>query len=157
MRSYNLPLLSEDEIRVLIARYRAGDNEAAEKVIAHNENAIYRLARRYHATGVCGDVAMDDLAQLGRMGLLQAMKAFNIRDDNRFMTYAWYWIRLYIARYGKHEGQQVSLSYRANEHRGRVGQMAALFEQQHHRPPTPTKSPKPPGWKRHTSPAFGSA
>lgn len=136
MRSYSLPLLPEAEIRALIAQYRTGDNAAAEKVIAHNENAIYRLARRYHSTGVCGDVPMDDLVQLGRIGILRAMQDFRLDSQSRFMTYAWYWIRQYISRYGKREGQQVSLSYKASEHRGRVGRVMALFEQEHSRRPT---------------------
>jgi RNA polymerase primary sigma factor len=132
----NHPLLPECETRALIAVYRTGDNAAAERLIAHNERAIFRLARRYYATGVCGDVPMDDLMQMGRMGILRAMQDFDLDSDNTFMTYAWGWIRSAISRAGKHEGQQVALSYRATEHRGAIGKVVLEFVQRNHRQPT---------------------
>ena len=136
MSTLDHPLLPEAEIRSLIAAYRTGDNDSAARVIAHNEKAVWRIARRYQATGVCGDVPMDDLMQLGRMGILRAMQDFNLDGDTKFLTYAWAWIRQSVSRYGKHEGQQVSMSYRASEHRGTVGKVASEFVQAHHRKPT---------------------
>lgn len=131
------PLLSETETRELIVAYRKGDQNAAARLIEHNEKAIWRMARRYQSTGVCGDLEIDDLMQYGRIGLLRAMKDFDVEGTTKFITYAWNWIRLEVSRNGKHDGQQVHLSYRASEHRGRVGKARNEFIQKNHREPTP--------------------
>jgi RNA polymerase sigma factor (sigma-70 family) len=129
-------LLPEPEILKLILAHRAGDPDAAQTMIAHNERAIHRIAQRYYATGVCGDVPLEDLMQLGRMGLLRALEDYKTDNGNRFLTYAWQWIRMYISRYGEREGQKLTLSYKASERRGMLGRLRAAFEQEYFREPT---------------------
>lgn len=129
-------LLPEEKILELILAYRAGDQDAAQTIIAHNERAIYRIAQRYHSTGVCGDVQIEDLMQLGRMGLLRALQDYKAERGNRFLTYAWQWIRMYISRYGKLEGQRIGFSYHATEQRGKLGGLRNIFVQENSREPS---------------------
>ncbi len=133
----NHTILPETEIRDLILRHRAGDEDAAARILAHNERAIYRLASRYHATGVCGDVGIDDLMQWGRMGMLRALKDFNMDSGNKFLSYAWHWVRMYISRFGVQQGQQVTISYHANQKKSRIGQAREAFLNEFSREPTP--------------------
>jgi RNA polymerase sigma factor (sigma-70 family) len=133
----NHTILPETEIRELILRHRAGDEEAAARVIAHNERAIYRLACRYHATGVCGDAPLDDLMQWGRMGMLRALETFNMDSGNKFLSYAWHWVRMYVSRFGVEQGQQVTISYQANAKKSRIGRARETFMNEFSREPTP--------------------
>ena len=130
------PILPEAEIRELVRRYQAGDNCAADIVILHNEGMIAKIARRYYSTGVTGDATLEDLMQLGRMGMLRALQDFDPDNGSKFSTYAYNWVREGISRYGKHSGQAVTLSHKAIEKRGKVGRAMAEFEQAYGREPT---------------------
>jgi RNA polymerase primary sigma factor len=131
------PLLPESETRELLRAYQENhDMTAAERLIAHNERFIYRMANFYYTTGACGDQEIEDLMQWGRMGMLKAMKDFNLSAGTKFITYAYEWVRLYIGRYGKRDGQAVSMSYQANRRKAAVGKAQATFIQHHHRNPT---------------------
>lgn len=130
------PILPEDEIRKLVRAHRQGDPDAASRILAHNERAIFRIARRYHATGRCGDVPLDDLMQLGRMGMLRALEDFDLQSGHKFLTYAWAWVMMNISRYGEREGQQIKLSYRATGKRNKISAVRSQFVQEFKREPT---------------------
>lgn len=129
-------LLPDEEIRSLVAAYQEGDQAAGERVIAHNERLIYDIAAHYYHARVTGDVGMEDLMQLGRMGILRAMRKFDPRKPVKFSTYAWHWIRQSIRRHGMRAGQGVTMSYHATDTRGRIGVARAAFEQANGREPT---------------------
>jgi RNA polymerase sigma factor (sigma-70 family) len=130
------PVLPETEIRELVRQYQAGDNCAADRIILHNEGMIANVARRYYVTGVTGDTTFDDLMQLGRMGMLRALRDFDPDNGSKFTTYAYAWVREGISRYGKLSGQAVTLSHKAIEKRGRAGRAIAEFQQANGREPT---------------------
>jgi RNA polymerase sigma factor (sigma-70 family) len=138
----NHPILPEAEIRELVRRHRAGDEDAAARIIKHNERMIYRIARRYHSTRVCGDTPLEDLMQWGRIGMMRALEDFDIERGNKFTTYAWSWVRMYISRYGMQQGQKVKLSYQANQKRAKIGHARETFMQTEHREPTPEELQK---------------
>lgn len=129
-------ILPEEELRKLICAHRNGDTEAAASILAHNERAIFRIARRYQSTGRCGDVPLEDLMQLGRMGMLRALEDFDLQSGHKFLTYAWWWSRMFISRYGELEGQQINLSYRARGKRGKIALARAKFVHEQKREPT---------------------
>lgn len=130
------PILPEEEIRKLVRAHRKGDPDAASRILAHNERAIFRIARRYHSTGRCGDVPLDDLMQLGRMGMLRALEDFDLSSRNKFLTYAWAWVMMNISRHGEREGQQIKLSYRATGKRNKIAAARSRFVQEQNREPT---------------------
>jgi RNA polymerase sporulation-specific sigma factor len=78
-----LPPLEQDELRELIARAQAGDQGASELVLRHNMLLVHKLARRF--TGADNP---EDLVQVGLIGLLKAVRDFDLSRNLSFSTYA---------------------------------------------------------------------
>ncbi|MBR4692286.1 MAG: sigma-70 family RNA polymerase sigma factor [Oscillospiraceae bacterium] len=68
----------------LLDAARAGDREAAERLLEANSGLIWSVARRFFGRGVEGD----DLYQLGCVGFLKALGTFDPAYGTRFSTYA---------------------------------------------------------------------
>lgn len=82
-------LLSIDDEKALIGRYRSGDAAAlGTLVIAHVRLAVSR-ARQLQNYGV----PVEDLVQEGMVGLLEAAARFDVARDVRFSTYASWWVK----------------------------------------------------------------
>ena len=73
-----------DETITLLRAARAGDREAAGRMVEENAGLIWSVARRYFGRGV----EPDDLYQLGCLGFLKAIDGFDERYGTRFSTYA---------------------------------------------------------------------
>jgi RNA polymerase sporulation-specific sigma factor len=85
--SFNLPrypLLSPDEQTELIVLAQNGDIEAKEKLVKANLRLIYSVAKRF---AYCGK-EMEDLFQIGAIGLLKAIDKFDLSYQVAFSTYA---------------------------------------------------------------------
>lgn len=72
-----------EQIR-LIRQAQHGDEAAYEKLITDNSGLIWSIVRRFAGRGV----DMEDLYQLGSMGLLKAIQGFDCNYGTRFSTYA---------------------------------------------------------------------
>lgn len=68
----------------LIKRVQEGDPEAEQRLIRDNLPLVTAIAKRYHNSGI----EMDDLIQLGAIGLLKAIRKFDPAYDVCFSTYA---------------------------------------------------------------------
>lgn len=68
----------------LIKQARAGDKLAREQVIRENMPLVYSIVRRFAGRGY--DV--EDLRQIGAIGLIKAVDKFNLNFDVKFSTYA---------------------------------------------------------------------
>ena len=82
----NLPntgLLTDQEFRELIMGYRNGDTEAKNVIIQHNLRLVMSIAQRFSNRG-----ELDDLFQIGCMGLLKAVDKFDPTFEVKFSTYA---------------------------------------------------------------------
>lgn len=88
-RAKDAPVLSAEEERDLLRRSSAGDAAAAERLLASHLRFVMRIARRYRGAGV----PLSDLVQEGVLGLLHAIRKFDVEHNNRFATYAVWWIR----------------------------------------------------------------
>lgn len=137
--------LPDEKIRALIERWRTGDKEAANLIIQHNDRLVYKIAMRYYMTQ--SGLNLEDLMQWGRLGIWRALKDFRLDNGNNFSTYATWWIRLYISRYGKRESAVLAISYQADERRGKVGKARAGFIQDKHREPTTEELAEITGYK----------
>ncbi len=73
-----------DETITLLREARAGDREAAGRMVEENAGLIWSVARRYFGRGV----EPDDLYQLGCLGFLKAIDGFDESYGTRFSTYA---------------------------------------------------------------------
>lgn len=68
----------------LIARYRTGDEEAGERLIEINLPLVYSIAARFRER--CDD--QGDLVECGTIGLVKAIKTFDLERGCAFSTYA---------------------------------------------------------------------
>ena len=73
-----------DEILALIGRAHQGDKRAREILTENNMGLVHSIARRFQNRGV----AMEDLIQIGCIGLLKAIDKFDTYYDVRFSKYA---------------------------------------------------------------------
>lgn len=90
-------ILSREEERTLIRRYRRGDKVALATLIACNQGLILKIARRVNAS-FGFHMSMDDLIQEGNLGLITAIKKFDLKKKCKISTYATFWIQTTIRR-----------------------------------------------------------
>ena len=79
-----LKVLTDEEKRELLIRTRAGDETARQDLINGNLRLVLSIIQRF--TGRKEN--MDDLFQVGCIGLVKAVDNFNIDMDVKFSTYA---------------------------------------------------------------------
>ena len=73
-----------DRTLVLIGRAHQGDKAARDLLFEENTGLIYSVAKRFLGRGV----EMEDLFQIGSIGLLKAVDKFDMSYDVKFSTYA---------------------------------------------------------------------
>ena len=79
-----LPVLSHDEKAALFERIKAGDKEAREIFIGGNLRLVLSVIQRFSSRGE----NMDDLFQIGCIGLMKAIDNFDLTQGVKFSTYA---------------------------------------------------------------------
>lgn len=79
-----LKVLSDEEKRALLLRTKAGDMCARQELIYGNLRLVLSIIQRF--TGRRENV--DDLFQVGCIGLVKAVDNFNVELDVKFSTYA---------------------------------------------------------------------
>ncbi len=80
----SLKTLSNDEKMSLLTRARGGDTLARDEMISGNLRLVLSIVQRFSSR----NENMDDLFQVGCIGLIKAIDNFNIELDVRFSTYA---------------------------------------------------------------------
>ena len=90
-----LPVLTNGEMRELVPRIRRGDTQARESFIRGNLRLVLSVIQRFSARCDC----MDDLFQVGCIGLMKAIDNFDLSHGVRFSTYAVPMIAGEIRRY----------------------------------------------------------
>lgn len=73
-----------DHTLALIMKSQQGDKEARDTVFEENTGLVYSVAKRFLGRGA----EMEDLTQIGSIGLLKAIDNFDSSYDVRFSTYA---------------------------------------------------------------------
>lgn len=79
-----LKVLKEKEKMELLRMARAGDEQARDKLIKGNLRLVLSVIQRFQNRSE----SMDDLFQVGVIGLIKAIDNFNLDLDVRFSTYA---------------------------------------------------------------------
>ena len=79
-----LPVLSNKEKEELFVKIKNGDNEAREKFIQGNLRLVLSVIQRFNGRGE----SVDDLFQVGCVGLIKAIDNFDITLNVQFSTYA---------------------------------------------------------------------
>ena len=79
-----LPLLSNEEKKELIQKIQQGDKKAREQYIHGNLRLVLSIIQRFHNS----NENIDDLFQIGCIGLMKAIDNFDVSQDVKFSTYA---------------------------------------------------------------------
>lgn len=104
-----LPVLSNDEKVVLFEKIKNGDKEARETFIGGNLRLVLSVIQRFNNRGE----NLDDLFQIGCIGLIKAIDNFDTSHNVKFSTYAVPMIIGEIRRYLRDNNQiRVSRSLR---------------------------------------------
>lgn len=83
MKENGINRLREENTR-LLKEYAAGDESAAEKLMELNMGLVSGLASRFRGRGA----EFEDLQQIGCIGMLKAIRSFDIERGTAFSTYA---------------------------------------------------------------------
>ncbi len=95
MNTSKLKVLKNDETRELLVRAKNGDAAAREELIAGNLRLVLSVLQRFAGRGE----NVDDLFQVGCVGLIKAVDNFDIDQPVKFSTYGVPMIAGEIRRY----------------------------------------------------------
>lgn len=122
------------ETTVLIRRAQAGEKEAREVLIEQNLGLVHHIVRRFLGRGF----EMEDLFQIGVIGLMKAIDKFNAAYDVKFSTYAVPLITGEIKRFIRDDGMVkvsrtvkengIKVKYAREKLHSRLGREPALSE-----------------------------
>ena len=112
-----------DHTIALIRKSHDGDKAAREQLVEENIGLIWCVVRRFGGRGV----EMEDLFQIGSIGLLKAIDKFDLNYDVKFSTYAVPMISGEIRRFLRDDGMiKVSRSLKELSYRSmKVGERLA--------------------------------
>ena len=102
--------MAEDTIRLIEAAHQ-GDKEARDRLVMENMGLIWSIVRRFSGRGY----ELEDLFQIGSIGLLKAIDKFDTNYDVKFSTYAVPMIQGEIKRFLRDDGMvKVSRTLKEN-------------------------------------------
>ena len=116
---------------VLIERSHHGDKEARERLVEENMGLVWSIVKRFTGRGT----DMEDLFQIGAMGLLKAIDKFDTSFEVKFSTYAVPMIAGEIKRFLRDDGI-VKVSRTLKENCWKIKRETELFRQRTGREPT---------------------
>ena len=126
-----LKVLKNEETQALLLRAKEGDKQAREELIAGNLRLVLSVIQRFANRGE----NLDDLFQVGCIGLIKAIDNFNTDLDVRFSTYGVPMILGEVRRYLR-DNSALRVSRAMRDTAYKVLQAKDAFMAQHQREPT---------------------
>ena len=80
----NIKVLSNEEMKELFKKMKEGDKNAKEELIEGNLKLVLSILKKYNNR----TDNMDDLFQIGTVGLIKAINNFDLSHEVKFSTYA---------------------------------------------------------------------
>ena len=80
----NIKVLTNEEMNILFKKFKDGDLSAKEELINGNLKLVLSILKKYNNRVD----NMDDLFQVGCIGLIKAIDNFDLKFDVKFSTYA---------------------------------------------------------------------
>ncbi|HEY8436900.1 MAG TPA: RNA polymerase sporulation sigma factor SigG [Haloplasmataceae bacterium] len=126
-----IKVLKNDEMMELFRRYQAGDQSCREQLIFGNLRLVLSVLKRFKDRGE----NMDDLFQVGCVGLIKAIDNFDLKHEVRFSTYAVPMIIGEIRRYLR-DNSSIRVSRSLKDIAYKVLQVRDQFVSEHQKEPT---------------------
>lgn len=120
-----------DRTLTLIEKAHQGDKAARDLLVEENMGLVWSIVRRFKNRGV----ELEDLFQIGSIGLLKAIDKFDTGYEVRFSTYAVPMISGEIKRFLRDDGM-IKVSRSMKETAYRAYQTREMLERQQGREPT---------------------
>ena len=122
-----LPLLSNDEKDELFQKILAGDKDAREQYIKGNLRLVLSIIQRFNNS----NENIDDLFQIGCIGLIKAIDNFDVTQKVKFSTYAVPMIIGEVRRYLRdNNASRVSRSLRDTAYKAIYAKEAIMKQQE---------------------------
>lgn len=125
------PLLTNEETQALLLQAKTGDDAARERLIKCNLRLVFNLIQRFASRGY----DMEDLFQIGTIGLMKSIDKFDTSYDVRFSTYAVPMIIGEIRRFLRDDGP-IKISRSLKETGIRIRYMQEALTKEFGRAPT---------------------
>jgi RNA polymerase primary sigma factor len=90
----DFPLLTREEEQELARDIQAGSRGALDQLVQSNLSFVAKVASEYRNLGI----PFEDLLNEGNLGLIEAARRFNPDRNNKFISYAIWWIRKAILK-----------------------------------------------------------
>lgn len=120
-----IPLLDEAEERELGKRSSEGDKEARRKLEEGNLRLVVSIAKHYTGHGI----PLMDLIQEGNIGLMHAVEKYDFTKENRFSTYASWWIKEAMQRAIDQQSREIRVPVHVAENMKKVQRIAKELQQ----------------------------
>ena len=111
-------LFNAEEERTILLKIKSGDREALDLFIVHNMRLVLSCVLRFVDSN---DPKAMDLVSYGTVGLVKAIEDFKVDKNNRFSTYAVWWIQAKIRK------GITSLQPKAHRHKSLHVKYRAMF------------------------------
>ena len=121
-----IPLLSEEEEKELGRKLAGGDISARHRLEEGNLRLVVSLAKHYTGRGI----PLLDLIQEGNMGLMHAAEKYDYTKENRFSTYASWWIKEAMQRAIDRQAREIRVPVHVAENMKKVQRAANELRQE---------------------------
>ena len=121
-----IPLLSEEEEKELGRKLAGGDISARHRLEEANLRLVVSLAKHYTGRGI----PLLDLIQEGNMGLMHAAEKYDYMKENRFSTYASWWIKEAMQRAIDRQAREIRVPVHVAENMKKVQRAANELRQE---------------------------
>ena len=126
------PIMSDSEIKDLILKSQNGDKKATDAIVKSNQRFVFMIAKRFSSGN---STLLLDLINEANIGLINSIRKFDVKTENRFLTYAVYWIQKQIFAYITFTEPMVRVSNKAKT--ARVPEIRNRFYMLNGRYPSP--------------------
>jgi RNA polymerase sigma-32 factor len=89
------PLLGAREERTLLELAKAGNQRATAELVESHMRLVVQVASSYARNGL----SVHDLVSEGMLGLMEAIRRFDLSRDTRFASYAAWWVRACVRQH----------------------------------------------------------